>query len=217
MIPATTTIIEVCNQLTADNVDDARRVLQNQYPFIAPQLSKRAYKKQDSMAVFMRDGFIDRYSGAQLIFPGTLRLIHLIAPLEFPFQKNWKMTETHIAFWDLLPTVDHLVPIARGAPDNMGNWMTTSQLRNSAKSNWTLEELGWRKHPEGDLSIWDGLTSWFQDYIAGHPEHLSDSYIRAWRAKSNSESVIWLNSRSDSSIKSSNWHLRPSPHFLSGS
>jgi len=62
----------------------------------------------------------------------------------------------------------------------MGNWMTTSQLRNSAKSNWTLEELGWRKLPEGDLSIWDGLASWFQDYIAGHPDHLSDSYIRAW-------------------------------------
>ena len=180
MIPASTTIAAVCDLLMADSVGDAKRVLLAQYPFVAPQPSKRTYTKEESMSVFLRDGFIDRYAGTQLVFPGTLRLIHLIAPLEFPFQKNWKMTETHIAFWDLLPTVDHLVPIARGGPDEIDNWMTTSQLRNSAKSNWTLEELGWRKHREGSLSDWDGLTSWFTRYIARHPDHLGDAYIRAW-------------------------------------
>jgi hypothetical protein len=188
MAPSTT-LAEVCSLLTSGNVPDARGVLQAKYPFVAPELSKRAYTPRESMQTFVRDGFIDRYSGAQLVFPGTLRLIHRLAPQEFPFQKNWKMTETHIAFWDLMPTVDHLVPIARGGPNDPHNWMTTSQLRNSAKSNWTLEELGWRLYPEGSIAVWDGLTSWFTDYIAHHPEHLSDPYIRTWHKAADANQV----------------------------
>jgi hypothetical protein len=115
-----------------------------------------------------------------LYFPETLRLIHRIAPQEFPFQKNWKMSETHIAFWDLFPTVDHEYPIARGGKDRPENWITTSQLRNSAKANWTLEELGWQKHPPGNASDWDGLTTWFLEYVKLHPEHLADPYLETW-------------------------------------
>jgi hypothetical protein len=178
--PASTTLAEVCALLTSGNVTDARNVLQTRYPFVAPQFSKRTYTPKESMNVFVRDGFIDRYSGARLVFPGTLRLIHRMAPEEFPFQKNWKMSETHIAFWDLFPTVDHEFPIARGGKDCIDNWVTTSQLRNSAKANWILEELGWHKYPEGDLSVWNGLTSWFLDYVNHHPEQLDDSYIRTW-------------------------------------
>jgi hypothetical protein len=90
------------------------------------------------------------------------------------------LSETHIAFWDLLPTVDHEFPIARGGKDCIDNWITTSQLRNSAKANWTLEELGWAKHPADNIANWNGLTSWFLDYVSHHPEHFGDSYIRTW-------------------------------------
>jgi hypothetical protein len=174
------TLAEVCALLTSGNVDDAKDMLQARYPFVAPGLSRRAYTPHESMGVFVRDGFVDRYSGARLVFPGTLRLIHRIAPQEFPFQKNWKMSETHIAFWDLFPTVDHIYPIARGGEDEPGNWITTSQLRNSAKANWTLEELGWQKHPPGNVSDWDGLTTWFLEYVKLHPEHIADSYLETW-------------------------------------
>jgi hypothetical protein len=175
-----TAIAEVCSLLLGGNLAAAKSVLQTRYPFVALELSKRAYTPTESMEVFVRDGFIDRYSGARLVFPGTLRLIHRVAPTEFPFQKNWKMSETHIAFWQLMPTVDHLVPIARGGRDRTDNWMTTSQLTNSAKSNWLLTELGWPIHPAGSMADWDGLTSWFVDYIAHHPEHLADPYLETW-------------------------------------
>lgn len=180
MTSASTTISSVCALLASGNIDDAKNVLKSQSPFASSQVSKRSYTPKESMAVFIRDGFIDWCSGANLVFPGTLRLIHRIAPIEFPFQKNWKMTETHIAFWDLSPTVDHMFPIARGGQDSPDNWMTTSQLRNSAKSNWSLEELGWQLYPEGNNSVWDGLTSWFLDYVTHHPEHLKDAYITTW-------------------------------------
>jgi hypothetical protein len=106
---------------------------------------------------FHQDGFIDCYSGQRLIFPGTLRLLSLCLPEEFPFHSNWKMDRTHPAFWELFPTIDHIVPIARGGEDAETNWVTTSQLQNSAKANWTLKELRWTLVPAGSVEEWDGL------------------------------------------------------------
>jgi hypothetical protein len=51
--------------------------------------------------------------------------------------------------------------------------------RNSAKMQWTLEELGWTLHPPGDSSQWDGLIGWFLQYTAAHPETLVRS-IKGW-------------------------------------
>jgi hypothetical protein len=71
------------------------------------------------------------------------------------------MINTHPAYWELFPTLDHVVPIARGGWDDEANLVSTSTLHNSAKANWTLEELGWSLHPPGALSQWDGLLAWF--------------------------------------------------------
>lgn len=83
------------------------------------------------MQSFVRDGFIDRYSGRHLVFPGTLRVLSTLFPEDFPFHPNWKTQFTHPAFWELFPTIDHIVPVARGGLDVPENWVTTSQLRNS--------------------------------------------------------------------------------------
>jgi len=53
-------------------------------------------------------------------------------------------------------------------------------LRNSAKSNWLLEELGWQLHQPGDLDEWDGLINWFLDYIKTNPKTLNDNYLKSW-------------------------------------
>ena len=90
------------------------------------------------------------------------------------------MTETHTAFWELFPTVDHVMPIARGGADDDTNWVTTSMLCNSAKSNWTLEELGWHLVPPGDFERWDGLLRWFVAFLRQDKSHLTDRYIRTW-------------------------------------
>ena len=75
--------------------------------------------------------------------PDREALLSDLYPSLFPFQKNWKMSETHPAYWELMPTLDHVVPVARGGTDSEENWITTSMLRNSAKTNWTVEEFGW--------------------------------------------------------------------------
>ena len=101
-------------------------------------------------------------------------------PDEFPYHPNWKMSECHLGYWQLQPTIDHLVPVSRGGVDDESNWICTSQLRNSAKSNWLLEELGWQLHQPGDIDDWDGLLQWFMQYAEGNDHILDDSRLRPW-------------------------------------
>jgi hypothetical protein len=60
--------------------------------------------------------------------------------------RNWKTDSCHFAFYELFPTIDHVVPISRGGEDEARNRVCTSMLRNAAKANFTIEELGWRMH-----------------------------------------------------------------------
>ena len=67
-------------------------------------------------------------------------------------------------------------------------------LRNGAKGNWLLEELGWSLHPPGDMESWDGLLGWFVETHAStrtrskastcsdgtRQRWLLDAYGRAW-------------------------------------
>lgn len=101
-------------------------------------------------------------------------------PREFPFHPNWKMSRTHAAYWELYPTVDHVVPIARGGSDSEDNWVTTSMLRNAAKSNWTIHELGWTLLPKGDFSRWDGLTGWLFWYVDKNGLEGQEPYVVQW-------------------------------------
>ena len=41
------------------------------------------------------------------------------------------MEECHSAYWELVPTIDHIIPIAIGGEDNLSNYATTSMLHNS--------------------------------------------------------------------------------------
>ena len=73
-----------------------------------------------------------------------------------------------------------MVPVARGGEDISANWVTTSMLRNSAKANWTLEELGWTLREGGDLSEWDGLVGWLVAQVKESPELLEHALVRRW-------------------------------------
>jgi hypothetical protein len=53
-------------------------------------------------------------------------------------------------------------------------------VRNSAKMNWTLEELGWILHPPGDIHKWDGMLRWFVEYTLAHPDVIQGQGIRLW-------------------------------------
>ncbi|KAA3596225.1 MAG: HNH endonuclease [Calditrichaeota bacterium] len=173
-------IKQVCDAISGDGVVKAKSILAKNYPFEAFVKSIRSYTKKQMIRVFLRDGFIDRYSGERLIFPPVLRLISNQIPKEFPYHPYWKMSECHIAYWQLSPTIDHIVPISRGGIDEESNWVCTSQLKNSAKSNWLLEELGWELYKSGNLEEWDGMLSWFIKFMEENPKDKEDNFLNSW-------------------------------------
>lgn len=175
-------IARICSALSEGSLEKASEIARVEYPFVPGTNAGRAYTPLQSVRVFWRDGFVDRYSGARLVFPGTLRLLSRLMPEEFPAHTNWKMTESHLMFWELFPTVDHVVPVARGGADDESNWVCTSMLRNGAKANWTLAELGWEMCPPGDPHEWDGLMRWSTEFLEREPVLLGDKYIRRWNA-----------------------------------
>ena len=170
----------VCDAIDRDECDDATSILKRDYPFAPEPATKRKYGTVESTRVFLRDGFLDRYTGDRLIFPPVLRILSVVLPEAFPFHPNWKTDVTHPAFWELGATIDHLVPVTRGGADDDSNWVTTSMARNSAKMNWTLVELGWTLQPPGDHREWDGMLSWFLTYARKYPGVLSNASVRQW-------------------------------------
>ena len=172
------TLHVVCQHLANDDRETARELLVQHYPFVPVAKKARRYTDLQSARIFARDGFIDRYSGERLVYPGALRALSLIFPDEFPHHPNWAMDRTHRAFWKLFPTIDHVVPFARGGADDETNDATTSMMRNQIKAHWRLEEIGWSLHPPGARLAWDGLMGWFIDYVAKYPDLLETPYIR---------------------------------------
>jgi hypothetical protein len=180
MAARSTVIAEVCRALAAGEGSVAASILRRDYPSAPDPVVARRYGPVESTRVFVRDGFIDRYTGEPLIFPPVLRVISAELPADFPFHPNWKTDVTHPAYWELGATVDHLVPVTRGGADDESNWVTTSMARNSAKMNWLVEELGWRLHPPGRMNEWDGLLGWFLQYTAERPALTSNTSMRQW-------------------------------------
>ena len=175
-------IKEVCKKITDLDVSVAKEIINKKYPHEELKNAGRQYNEKRKTKIFRRDGFIDRYSGEKLIYPPVLKILSVLMKKEFPYQKHWKMSDTHIAWWELIPTVDHVEPVARGGADKEKNWVCTSQLRNSAKSNWKLEELGWERKKKGDLKKWDGMMGWFMEYMKNAPPKKirDDKYIKKW-------------------------------------
>ena len=173
-------LYDVCKALTNKRDDHAAAILNERYPFVPFVNVGRRYSISQMLGVFIRDGFIDRYSGNRLVCPATLRLISKRLPKQFPFHKNWRTDICHFSFYELTPTVDHIIPISRGGTDDGSNWITTSMTRNAAKSCFTIEEIGWRLHPPGDIRKWDGLLGWFLDQARADSSILANNYLRQW-------------------------------------
>lgn len=172
--------------LLNNNKEEAIKTINDQYKFEYKKIEKRSYSDSQKFKIFMRDGFIDRYNGEKLLNPGILKVFSTYFPKEFPYHRNWKMDETHIAYWELVPTIDHINPIALGGKDEDDNIVTTSQLNNSIKSNWTLEHLRWKIYEAGNIEEWDGLTKIFIELVEKDIALLKDNYIKKWYSISKS-------------------------------
>lgn len=174
------TIEKVAKELLNGRKDNACSIIQKEYPFEKYEVFHRTYTLKQKMQQFKNDGFIDRYTGEKLINPGILKVFSFYFPNEFPYHPHGKMTEGHIAYWELFPTIDHICPIAIGGIDASENWVTTSMLNNAIKSNWTLEQLRWKLYPAGSFEEWDGLTKLFVEIVNADEQLLKDKYIKSW-------------------------------------
>ena len=170
----------VAEGLLAESDRAVRQILHTELPFEFLPRDHRSYSVRQKLRLFIRDGFIDRYSGDKLLNPGFLRVLSDLFPNEFPYHTNWKQTECHQEWWMRYPTIDHLIPIARGGKNEPENWITTSMLHNQAKLNWTLEELGWSLHEPGDVNDWDGMSTAFLAIVEARPMLMDHGYVAEW-------------------------------------
>jgi hypothetical protein len=81
-------IEKACQLIAARDLAGASKVIATDYPFCPLQKSRRSYTPGIMTRVFARDGFVDRYRGGRLVFPGALRLLSHYLPAEFPYHKN---------------------------------------------------------------------------------------------------------------------------------
>lgn len=165
--------------------DAAHRMIRQAYPHAHLETEKRTYTLAQKMEQFAADGFIDRYTGQRLVNPGILKIISRRFPDDFPYQSHWKMDKTHMAYWELIPTIDHICPIAKGGEDHRWNWVTTSMKNNLIKRHYTIEELQWKLYPKGNWAEWDGLTNLFLKLVDQERTLLEDNYIKGWYNVSN--------------------------------
>lgn len=173
-------ISKIVTMLLDGNESAAKTIICQEYPHTHFEVEKRTYTMTQKMNQFIKDGFIDRYTGKKLLNPGILKILSHHFPKEFPYHPHWKMDQTHIAYWELIPTLDHIYPIAKGGQDDEKNWVTTSMKNNSIKSNYTIDEIHWKLYPQGDIADWDGLTGIFLKLVDKDKELLKDAYIKSW-------------------------------------
>lgn len=173
-------ISDITRMLLKNNHIAVKEKICKEYPHTHFEIEKRTYTTLQKMKLFIRDGFVDRYTGEKLLNPGILKCISYYFPEEFPYHAHWKMTETHNAYWELIPTLDHIYPIAKGGEDEEKNWVTTSMKNNSIKSNYTIDEIHWKLYPKGNVGEWDGLTKEFLELVNKDKELLKDAYIKKW-------------------------------------
>lgn len=186
-------ITEICEALGGGHRANAVEMLQAKYPFAPQPVKRKTIGPMLCTEIFIRDGFLDRYSGERLIFPPVLRVFSVLMPSEFPFHPAWKTDCTHPAYWEVGATIDHVVPVVAGGTNTAENLVTTSMARNFVKQNWSLQHLGWKLVPPGDLRQWDGCLRWFLQFTTEHPEVLVSSSMRQWQraARATVSQVEW--------------------------
>ena len=69
------TIEMVCEALENEDGQKAGELVRSRYPFEPPADARRSFSKLDRTRVFLRDGFLDRYSGDRLFRPWWRRAL----------------------------------------------------------------------------------------------------------------------------------------------
>lgn len=175
------TLATLATALTSGNVATAEAIAAQDFAWNLASTKRGTVSKRQAVQIFIRDRFIDRYAGSQLVFPGALLCLGRLMPKHFPMHPTWKAGHSHDIFWELWPVVDHVHPVSRGGANGTSNYVTTSVLNNSAKGNALLTELGWAlREPTAVDDDWDGLVAWFKATVSAKPQLLEDSALKNW-------------------------------------
>ena len=195
--------MEVCLALSDGNREEGRGLILREYPFdpwarpreVSTKARSPVQKVLDAreetktfwtedhatkMRVFARDGFINRFTGELLVFPAALRLLSREFPKEMPYQQAWRVGEVHLAYYDLYACANKVVALSRGGKEDGSNLITTTMPYILARSDSTVEEVGWRLTREGYVDEWDGMSSWYVEYVKEHPELRNENYFNMW-------------------------------------
>jgi hypothetical protein len=146
----------------------------------------RGLTPAERTSICHRDGFVDRLSPERwrLVYPGALRILslELRGAIDTVVSNGTLRSYAGNApvWWDLWPTVDHLVPRAGGGTNGPDNLACVSWWRNAAKGDLSVEATGWTLQPAGDARTWDGLLGWFVDRVRRHPELAQDGMVRQY-------------------------------------
>ena len=168
------------------------------------RVKRRNVSRGTVMQVFLRDGFVDQYTGERLVFPGTLLLLGKLLPEPFATPeegKGWRVGECHWIYWRLWPTIEHLDPVARGGHnDDLDRLVTTSQMVNSARGPWAADEVPEKIRIERIDAVlararrWDGTLRWFLKHADRWQSYLDqDATLRGWHqaAKAAVKTEAW--------------------------
>ena len=68
-------LARVCAALSDRDKGRASGIARAEYPYTTLAGTRATFPPSEALAVFLRDGFIDRYSGHRLVFPAALRLV----------------------------------------------------------------------------------------------------------------------------------------------
>lgn len=171
---------QAAEYILAGKTDEAKVVINKDLPFVPVKKESRSYSTAKQIEQFFRDGFIDRYFGTKLINPGMLRIFDKKLPGKFTLELNGETFDSQIIYRDFKPSMDHILPISRGGTNDPSNWATTSVKGNSAKSIFTLEQLNWKLHTEGDINDWDGLSGLFVEMVEKEPALKHINGVSSW-------------------------------------
>jgi 5-methylcytosine-specific restriction endonuclease McrA len=138
------------------------------------QLEKRpALPRSTIAAVLWRDRSRCRYCGRACLPPSVLRLVSAIWPSSFPFDPHWKTNRTHVAYWVVSASVDHVRAGTMGGDwHDLENLVTACWPCQQAKGSTSLEQLGWELRAVPNPTGWDGLIGLYRGFweAAGSPD-----------------------------------------------
>ena len=123
----------------------------------ALQPKPRMPSPAEKRALLARDGYHCRFCGIPVIRPEVRRKIKAA----YPDALSWgrKNATQHAAFQVMWLQYDHLLPFARGGPNDIENMVIACAPCNFSRMNWLLEEVGLLNPREREpiRSSWDGL------------------------------------------------------------